>query len=114
MEEPTCPECEKMAKVRDQSQKIGEFLEWLRGEKEIVFCTYHQHSKSCYDNEEDYEDHKYARCGYREDDLAPAPIRTEEILAEFFDIDLDKIEQERRALLEYCRERNHCCEQKKK
>ena len=32
------PECEKMSAVRDQSQSIGKFLEWLQDKKDISLC----------------------------------------------------------------------------
>jgi len=34
------PECEKLAKVSDESQEIGTFLEWLRNVKEYEFAKW--------------------------------------------------------------------------
>lgn len=84
MENPNeipCPECEKLAAVSKESQPIGVFLEWLQGERGIVLAEYD-------DDEED---------------LVPVHIRIENLLAEFFEIDLNKVEEERRALLESIR-----------
>ena len=57
-------ECDRLAKVADDSQKIGDFLDWLQQEHDVEL-----------------------------------PDRIERLLAEYFDIDLDKVEQERRGLL---------------
>jgi len=114
------PECEKLAKVKDASQIIGEFLEWLGAQgirlherpiKEAVIarmkglpvdnghcilcggklvfgvcggCNAHQ--------DRDYFDHYY-------------PIRKtiEQIIAQYFEIDLNKVEEERRLILEEIR-----------
>jgi hypothetical protein len=78
--EPACPECEKMQKVKDRSQAIGEFLEWLQEEKALQLCEW---------------DGLYK--------MMPVDIPTEKLLAEFFDIDLNKVEQEKRAILDYMR-----------
>lgn len=66
------PECEKLASVSDQSQTIGEFLDWL------------------------------GTMGYHiADDMPYMLNRTiEEWLALYFDIDMDKVEDERRQILE--------------
>ena len=65
------PELDKMAKVREQSQAAGSFLDWMLGR------GYVQHTKKRF--------------------------RMEEVLAEYFDIDLSKVETERRKLLESLR-----------
>ena len=69
-------EHKKMLAVKPQSQSIGEFLQWLE-DKGIVFA--------CYDG----------------DFLEEYPFQTKEKwLAEFFEIDLDKIEKEKLAMIE--------------
>jgi len=79
MANETYPECDKMAEVRDESQSIGAFIEWL-GEQnwEIVDSIESAH-------------HRF-----------PVSIRlsTEELLAKYFDIDLVLVEKEKRAMLE--------------
>lgn len=75
------PECERMAAVREKSQAIGEFLEWLREEKGWTIAEEYGNS----------------------DRLLPVRYSTEALLAEFFGIDLNKVERERRAILEGCR-----------
>jgi hypothetical protein len=94
MPQPPCPECEKLHDIAPYSQKVGEFIEWLRSEKGAVIATHHEHSDECYDGE-------YTNCGLRKDELCIMHFSTEKLLAEFFGIDLDKVERERRALLEY-------------
>jgi len=73
------PECEKLAKVSKTSQKVGEFLDWLRGDKEFILCKY---------IEDDDDGH----------DLVPVGCNIENLLAEYFEIDMDKVEKERRQM----------------
>lgn len=75
---PKTPECDKMKAVKPKSQAIGEFLEWLADEKGYAIC----------------ENTRGAR-----EDWVPIRFNIEEILAEFFEIDLEKVEKERRAIL---------------
>lgn len=74
---PPTPELDKMLAVKDKSQMIGVFLDWLQDEKKIVFAKY-----------------------YDEESLCPSYDTIEKLLADYFEIDLNKIEQERRAILE--------------
>ena len=66
------PEHEKLGAVKNESQIIGEFLEWLLAEK-LIICE--------------------------EDKL----IFSGKLLAKYFDIDLEKLEEERRRMLEEMR-----------
>lgn len=68
------PECEKMKAVEKESQAIGDFIDWLKT-KDISLMGW-------------FEDKPYL--------LSKS---TEELLAEFFEIDLKKIEEERREIL---------------
>ena len=72
----TYPELEKLKEVSKTSQEIGEFLNWLP-EIGIYLCRY---------DEEDYF--------YR------SVVDFEKLLAEYFKIDLNKVEQEKREILE--------------
>lgn len=78
------PECEKAALIRDKSQVCGEFLEWLQGEGFVIA--------------------KWQRG--QQDTLRAASLNMEKTLADFFGIDLDKIETEKRAMLEDMRKLN--------
>lgn len=74
------PECDKMLAVKDKSQAIGEFLEWLQGEQEVTLAAYGTERNT-------------------RNRLFPIQTTTEAMLADFFGINLAKVEQERRALL---------------
>lgn len=77
------PECEKMMAVKDKSQVIGEFLEWLQYERSITV-------ELCVRND-------------IHDKLFPFNFSTEKLLAEFFNIDLNKVEKEKRQILDELR-----------
>lgn len=85
--QPPCPECEKLAAVSDQSNQIGAFLKWLfvEGDTPYYICQW---------------DDTYG--GYYSTPLGDTGIN--KLLAKYFEIDLDKVEQERRALLDWLRE----------
>lgn len=80
MKKINTPECDKLAAVRDRSQVVGEFIEWLTGEKGIELAIFGE-------NEEGDEA------------LLPFHFNRDGILAEFFDIDMNRVEKERRAIL---------------
>ncbi len=73
------PEHDKLAKIAEQSQTCGEFLEWLVSEKKIQLAQL--------DGQPGYER------------LWPAGYNATDLLAEFFGIDQSKIETEKRAML---------------
>ncbi len=79
------PEHDRMAAISDKSQIIGEFLEWLNYTKGIHLC----------EQTPDMNDHWWTV------DEDP-----EKLLAEFFSIDLTKIEAEKRAMLAEVRAAN--------
>lgn len=85
MNQPKCPECEKLKKVSKKSQVIGEFLDWLLGDGEYVIAE-------IVDDDGD-------------ENLFPVHESTEQLLAAYFKIDLVKVEKERRALLDCIREK---------
>lgn len=97
METPDAPECEKLSKVAPVSQKVGEFVDWLRDEKKISLAMRHDHTPDCYFTG------RQPDCGMEEGDLFYAHANMTTLLAEFFGIDLNKVEQERRAILESLR-----------
>jgi len=74
------PEHEKLKKISDKSQAIGEFVDWLRYEKNIQLAQWRNGT-----------------------DMMPARALIRDLLAEFFDIDQDKIEEEKRAMLDEIR-----------
>lgn len=76
------PECEKLRAVKEKSQAIGEFLDWLSSQG-IVLAAWN--TDGC-------------------DRLELRRGSIEELLAEYFNIDLDKVETEKRALLDDLRQ----------
>lgn len=83
-----------MKAVRDQSGILGEFLDWLVVEKDIRLCRWQDtiYHGTIHDMSE------YTPKGYY-----LANERIEQLLADFFEIDLDKIEQEKQAMLDEIR-----------
>jgi hypothetical protein len=81
------PECEKMSKVAEKSQGIGDFLEWLREDKKIILGSV-QEFVYVWDGKERIKE-----------EFSPFRYDTEKLLAEFFGIDLKKVEQEKREML---------------
>jgi len=90
--EPKTPECEKMAACREDSQKLGMFIDWLRDE---------------------WVPSEAKRCNCDTAEISFSDIHIEKTLAQYFEIDLNKIESERRELLLYCRLSNEEREQRK-
>ena len=87
------PECEKMKAAQPKSQVIGEFLEWL-SERGIVLAKLHEHTDGCLD-----EDGRHNECGCSEEMFYPIHKPTEKVLAEYYNIDLAKVEIEKREML---------------
>ena len=87
------PECNKMLKVRENSQAIGEFIEWLRTEKhyEITETITYTETREHLMSDKTYE--------VTLERTVPIKQSIERLLAEYFDIDLDKVELERREIL---------------
>jgi len=77
---PETTELNRLEAAKADSQAIGEFLDWLNSRK-IVLC-------------------KLAKL---EEAFVPIDRTNEQLLAEYFNINLRKVERERRALLDYIR-----------
>lgn len=130
------PEHEKLKAIQDQSQKCGEFYEWLQSELGIDMVQHFDYERDEDDQKvwrdsdgnivEDYRDpehcwesaklaERYRRmrdergidCHLIPNPAGPIeiPIRMSvtQILAKFFDIDADKLEEEKQQMLEECR-----------
>ena len=109
------PEHEKMRAVVERSQTVGSFIEWLRDEKHVWFMHHVSWQDTlecpCLEHRDPYDSAawcerckntgRYTRSGSGE---APFHFSIEELLAEFFEIDLRKIETEKRAMLASLRE----------
>ena len=98
MEKPPTPTLDKMLAVKDKSQIIGNFLEWL-GEEGIELAQYHKHKPTCYDCKEN------RLCQLYEGDLIPIHLPSEKV-AQYFDIDLNEAEREKRKILEMIQDAN--------
>lgn len=87
------PMLDKMTSVQNSSQVIGEFIEWLE-EK-----GYSIQSEVEYQNEHPipFSDEVHI---VKRKDWMPIRATIENLLAEYFEIDLNQVEQERRLLLE--------------
>jgi hypothetical protein len=97
-EKTPTPELNKVRMLQSKSQAVGDFLEYL-GEKGLVICRYA--SK---------EDEKETGFGgglyYNEGDLIPILKSIEQMLADYFAIDLHKMELEKRAILDEINQEN--------
>jgi hypothetical protein len=114
------PECDKALAIQDDSQKLGEFLDWLESQGIHLSIT-HEHNDYCYihgmiePKEGDYKSHDYIgqakyvgekelNCGYRSGEFIPFNENYEKLLARYFIIDLNKVEKEKQAILKELRE----------
>lgn len=91
------PEHEKLKLVSEKSQACGEFLEWLNSTCGLVLCR--ETSEVERDEMEEYGE------GVRES-YAPARITTNNLLAEFYGINQQKLEKEKEAMLAELRKAN--------
>lgn len=101
-QEPKFPEHDKLSEISAQSQSCGEFLGWLRDEKSAVLYQWAE-----WEEEREYgwpsqkegtysvKIEKYVHFGYSITNL----------LAEFFEINLEIIEEEKCAMLAHIRGR---------
>lgn len=87
--QPECPECQKLADISKESNKIGSFLEWLLHETQYSFGKWinDENGNSIFIN---------THVGDR---------IINELLAQYYGIDLNKVEEERIALLDWLRNR---------
>lgn len=112
------PEHEKMKAVKDRSQVVGDFIEWIKSEYNTDFAVWKTSSWICDIHGEITEnrvgrqelcpdcspdDHKVF---WRPEGYYPIRKSTEQLLAEFFEIDLRKVEDEKRAMLDAIRKAN--------
>jgi len=80
------PEHEKMSQITDRSHTISEFLEWLESRRILL----------CEAADERSWDSTYI----------PIVLNVEQLLAEYFEIDLDKINNEKDEMLKEVRKIN--------
>lgn len=85
------PEHDKLEKIHDQSQEIGEFVEWLLSGNSGYFICTQCDSESLFGPIKTY---------------LPTSINIQEVLAKYYEIDLIKLEKEKREMLDELRKKN--------
>ena len=90
---PDTTELDKQAKIINSGKApaVQEFIDWLLDDKKWVLARYVE------------EDERTPNDGIYGEQPVPVFVQREELMAEFFGIDLNKIEAERRALLDHLR-----------
>ena len=77
------PEHDRVKKVNVDSQVIGEFIDWIKDEQHVLFCQWDKYQE-----------------------LEPVHKSIEQWLALYFEIDLVKLEDEKRQMLDVIRQDN--------
>ena len=85
------PEHEKLKEIQENSQACANFLDWLQNDKGVVLGKY----KTI----KDWDERDTER-------LLPTHVNIQNLLAEYFEIDQAKLEQEKRAILDEIRKNN--------
>ena len=108
MSYPATPELDRMAAVKEKSQAIGEFIDIFLNEKGFGIGQPQRHTSACggWDDEGERIQGTANECGYHTGEFVQIHTSLEKLLAEFFEIDLNKAESERRAILEFVRKQN--------
>ena len=112
---PKTPTLDKMIENKDESQSIGEFIDWLQSEKEITLCYHEAGHYEYFDDKDGAQIKKMSKlearlwrannpekCEWIEG-YYPKRDNIEQLLADFFGVDLKKAEKEKRKVLEYTR-----------
>lgn len=86
------PEHEKLKAISDKSQEIGQFIDWLQYERGIVLAEHGVDDNWTF--------------GDGSNVLWPTNTPTIDLLADYFDIDLEKIENEKSQMLAEIRAAN--------
>jgi hypothetical protein len=96
MNMPSTPELEKQSEIvrSGKAELIQEFYDWLHQEKGWVLARWVP------------TEERHSGDGIYGEQPVPVYVQPEQLMADFFGIDRDKIETERRALLEAVREAN--------
>ena len=106
---PSTPTLDKVGKVSGEAHTIGAFLDWLICERHIFFgarilktgCACHDPHEDCRETDNPCS---HASSHYWEDTRSSATTNT--LLHEYFGIDENVEEMEKRAVLEHIRELN--------
>lgn len=95
-EYPPTPELDRLKDVAPDSQKLGEFIDWLE-ENGLFLCSVHRHTDDC------RRGGGPPRCELHDFEHIRTNKTVTQLLAEYFSIDLNKVETERRTLLDFVR-----------
>ncbi len=87
------PEHDKLKLISGKSQAIGDFLEWTRA----TLCTTHEHADNC------RGDSGRLMCGLSSGEYEEVRTPIRKLLAQYFDIDEQKLEDEKVAMLDAIR-----------
>jgi hypothetical protein len=93
---PQYPEHDKLHNVQSKSQAIGDFLTWLLDDQKALIAESHEHSEGCYDCGKQI-------CETSKGQLVPMFISVKAWLAQYFDVDEQKLEEEKRLMLDELR-----------
>lgn len=99
---PPTPELDKMKAVHEKSQAIGEFIEEFLAEKGYSIGQPHKHTPACPGWGDDGGGvivripGTTNDCSFHTDEFVWCHTPIQKLLAEFFEIDLNKAEDERR------------------
>lgn len=92
------PEHDKLTKVSDQSQIVGEFLEFIAAEQGLQLCRFHMFGSPALDGIE------IDQIDFLDDGLwLPNNKNIQDILSGYFGIDLVALEAEKRLMLDRLR-----------
>ncbi len=80
--EPAMPECERMVALKDKSDLLTDFVDWLGEQPDVELCR-------VVDDDNMRPSRSYL----------PLTMTYEKLFARFFEIDLDKVEKEKREAL---------------
>lgn len=93
--QPECPECEKLMNVSGESNKIGQFLDYFLPSEHLVLARWVDNE----DSEIPLDEMLVPAYEYQNTN------GINKLLAKYFKIDLDKVEDERRELLKWLQEK---------
>lgn len=102
-DKPRTPEHDKLSAIKDKSQAIGDFRDWLVHEKNWRIGRPHSHEESGCERETDKHGFRHWDCGLNSGQFERCYTPISELLAEFFGIDQQQLDSEKRAMLEEIR-----------
>lgn len=101
------PEHEKQKKILDKAQIIGEFIDWLRYTNHYFLVRRQtQEEATAFLDDKKYKINRENIAWEIDHNPIIISMNPEPLLAEFFKIDLKKIEEEKRTILDHLDKRN--------